>query len=64
LRKKRENYIVKDVTRAIKEDYGTVKRFCAIKGLKYNSFRTQLSQYTLSKSTLNKLKQENLISGE
>jgi len=33
----------KELTRRIKEDYGTVKRFCSLSGIKFSTYNVVLS---------------------
>ncbi len=43
------------MTKAIKEDYGTVKRFCKIHGINYRTYNVVCSGYSSSKKVTDAL---------
>lgn len=45
----------------IREEYGTIKRFCKIEGIKYNTLNVVLSGYGSSKPIAKRLKQLGII---
>jgi len=53
--------MARDMTTAIKEDYGTVKRFCKLHDINYNTYNVITSGFSTSKRVTDILIKEGYI---